>query len=205
MNLYLQHKPARVVDISFSKPKLEDPGVELLSETPQQRDQTPATLNEQTAFFKGLDQLYPRAVVLTTVFDKKKTEVTAKTQLPPIHVPEISHKDALYINKSPLTAPTAKQPIYTRHEGGIRVYPDDTDVNMVYVRIPATPNWVGASLNGQIVPNEADADYQNFELHPSEEPELIAKILAYSGVIIRAQDITQVGAAKEQQIIQDHG
>ena len=122
-----------------------------------------------------------------------------------IHVPEISHKDALYINKSPLTAPTAKQPIYTRHEGGIRVYPDDTDVNMVYVRIPATPNWVGASLNGQIVPNEADADYQNFELHPSEEPELIAKILAYSGVIIRAQDITQVGAAKEQQIIQDHG
>ena len=81
--MYLQHKPARVVDISFSKPKLEDPGKELLSETPQQRDQTPATLNEQTAFFKGLDQLYPRAVVLTTVFDKKKTEVTAKTQLPP--------------------------------------------------------------------------------------------------------------------------
>ena len=83
LNLYLQHKPARVVDISFSKPKLEDPGEELLSETPEQRDQTPATLNEQTGFFKGLDQLYPRAVVLTTVFDKKKTEVTAKTQLPP--------------------------------------------------------------------------------------------------------------------------
>jgi hypothetical protein len=44
--------------------------------------------------------------------------------------------------------------------------------------------------------------YKNFELHPSEEAELVAKILAYAGVIIKAADVTQVAAAKDQQITQ---
>ena len=122
-----------------------------------------------------------------------------------IIVDEVSHKDAAYVNLSPLTAPTATQPIYTRHEGGITVHPNGTVVKMVYVRIPATPNWIGATMMGQVIANTAHADYQNFELHPSEEPELVAKILAYAGVIIKAADVVQAAAAKEQQIRQDNG
>ena len=53
-----------------------------------------------------------------------------------------------------------------------------------------------------LIANLNDADYQNFELHASEEHELVVKILSYAGVIIRAADITQAAAAKEQQIIQ---
>ena len=120
---------------------------------------------------------------------------------------EVSHKDVHYINLSPLTAPVATQPVYTRHEQGLKVYPQN-DVNQIvmdYVRIPATPNWVGGSMGGQVIPNTQDSAYQNFELHPSEEPELVAKILAYSGLIIRAQDVLQAAAAKEQQIAQDNG
>ena len=64
------------------------------------------------------------------------------------------------------------------------------------------PNWVGGTANGQIVPNASDAGYKNFELHASEEHELVIKILAYAGVIIRAADITQAAAAKDQQITQ---
>ena len=41
-----------------------------------------------------------------------------------------------------------------------------------------------------------------FILHASEESELVVKVLAYAGVIIRAADITQAATAKEQQIIQ---
>ena len=44
--------------------------------------------------------------------------------------------------------------------------------------------------------------YKNFELHPSEEHELVVKILAYAGVIIKAADVTQAAAAKDQQITQ---
>ena len=120
-----------------------------------------------------------------------------------IHVDEVSDKDALYINLSPLTAPTATQPIYTRSEGGVRVYPDNTDVRMVYLREPAIPLWVGATTGGQLVVNTTDT--VDFELHASEEPELVAKILSYSGVIIRSQEVVQAAAAKEQQIGQDNG
>ena len=120
---------------------------------------------------------------------------------------EVSHKDITYINLSPLTKPVATQPVYVRHEQGLKVYPvnEINEIEVVYVRQPSTPQWVGASFRGQVIPNSSDASYQDFELHPSEEPELIAKILAYSGLIIRAQDVLQAGAAKEQQIAQDNG
>ena len=122
------------------------------------------------------------------------------TDLDATHVTEVSHMDALYINKSPLTAPTQSQPVFTRHEGGIRAYPDSTEVKIVYVRIPATPIWAGATLNGQLIIDQANS--QDFELHVSEEPELIVKILAYCGLIVKAQDVLQSAAAKETQIIQ---
>ena len=117
---------------------------------------------------------------------------------------EVSHKDIHYINLSPLTAPTKTQPVYTRHEQGLLVYPQNevTEISIVYVREPATPNWVGGTMAGQLIPNTDDSSYQNFELHPSEEPELVAKILAYSGVIVRAADVQQAAAVKEQQIQQ---
>ena len=117
---------------------------------------------------------------------------------------EVSHKDIPYVVLSPLTAPTKKQPVYTRHEQGLVLYPSNRidQINMVYVRVPATPQWVGGTMMGQLVPNPEDTTYQNFELHPSEEPELVAKILAYSGVIVRAVDVVQAASAKDQQIMQ---
>lgn len=121
-----------------------------------------------------------------------------------IHVEEISNKDLLYVNRSPLTKPTIKNPVHLRHEGGIVIYPTTgiSSINISYVRKPAIPNWIGGTTGGQVVPNTSATDYQDFELHASEEHELIIKILAYAGVIIRAADITQVAAQKDQQITQ---
>ena len=121
-----------------------------------------------------------------------------------IQAEEADKKRILYINRSPLTKPTTKNPVYIRHEGGIVMYPTTgiTDVLMSYIRKPAEPKWVGGTTAGQIVANESASNYQNFELHVSEFHELVVKILSYAGVIIRAADVTQVAAAKEQQIIQ---
>ncbi|MDA7991478.1 MAG: hypothetical protein MPJ25_00420 [Pirellulales bacterium] len=117
---------------------------------------------------------------------------------------EVSHKDIPYINLSPLTAPTKKQPVYTRHEQGLIVHPinDINEIKIVYVRVPATPQWLGVSMRGQLIPDRQQTGYQDFELHPSEEPELVAKILAYSGVLVRQPDVVQAASAKEQQINQ---
>ena len=41
---------------------------------------------------------------------------------------------------------------------------------------------------------------QNFELHPSEEQDLVYKILSLAGVVIRDAEVQGVGTGKEQQI-----
>jgi hypothetical protein len=121
-----------------------------------------------------------------------------------IHATEVSSQQILYLNRAPLTKPTINNPVYVRHEGGLVVHPTTgySNVDINYIRKPAEAKWVGGTLSGQIVANALAGDYQDFELHASEEPELVVKILAYAGVIIRAADITQAATAKEQQIIQ---
>ena len=121
-----------------------------------------------------------------------------------IHVEEISNKDLLYVNRAPLTKPTINNPVYVRHEGGVVIHPTTgiSSINISYVRKPAMPNWIGTTVAGQIIATPGHALYKNFELHPSEEAELVVKILAYAGVIIKAADVTQAAAAKDQQITQ---
>lgn len=118
---------------------------------------------------------------------------------------EVEHGKLPYILRAPLTSPTDAQPIYTRHQGGVIVYPTSYTgaVTMTYVREPATPNWIGGVMNGQIVASPGTTGYQNFELHASEEPELVAKILAYSGVLVRDQEAAQAGILASQSIKQD--
>lgn len=125
---------------------------------------------------------------------------------------EVSHAELPYINKAPLTAPTVKQPIYTRHEGGITAYPPALgDVTMVYVREPSLPSWAGGTAGGQLIALAANLRtaipgtttyYRNFDVHPSEEPLLVAKILGYAGLETRSQEVIQVAAGKDQQLIQ---
>lgn len=116
---------------------------------------------------------------------------------------EVSRKEIAYIEKSPLAASTTKQPKYVRREDGITIYPNSiTSISMNFIRKPAIPLWVGGAQDGQAVPNTAGAGYQDFELHPSEEPELVAKILAYSGVLIRDPEAAGAGAQATQSIQQ---
>jgi len=121
-----------------------------------------------------------------------------------IHASEVSSQKILYLNRSPLTKPTVNNPVYVRHEGGVVMYPTTgiTSIDINYIRKPAEVKWVGGTAGGQVVANTSASDYKDFELHTSEQHELVVKILSYAGVIIRAADVTQAAAAKEQQIIQ---
>ena len=121
-----------------------------------------------------------------------------------ISVQEVTNKKLNYINRSPLMKPTINNPLYVRHEGGVVIHPTSgiSSILINYVRKPADPQWVGGTTAGQVVANTSANTYKDFELHSSEFPELVIKILSYAGVIIRAADIAQVATAKEQQIIQ---
>ena len=138
----------------------------------------------------------------------------------PIMADEISHRDAHYVNLSPLTRPTASQPVFTRYEGGVIVFPETITegVTMTYVRTPVTPVWGFGYMQADMTlgpmpdpmaPTEEplydSSTSTNFELHQSDEQELVYKILSMAGVTIKQPDITGYGQGKEQQIAGTEG
>jgi hypothetical protein len=140
-------------------------------------------------YFAYPSDFYRLSVVSTTTGDQ--------------FIEEISNKKFLFVNKSPFTKPSITSPVYLTHENGLVIKPTGIpNVSVSYVRKPSEPQWVGGTANGQIIVNTSGVGFKNFELHPSEETELVAKILTFAGVTLRAPDLVQATAQKESQIIQ---
>jgi len=126
-------------------------------------------------------------------------------------VERVSQNKIFYLNSSSLTSPNISYPAYVL--GGannlitgntITVYPDTIigagKILSQYIRYPLDPNWTYSSLTGgEPVFDEGAADYQDFELPDSDEPNLVNKILQYAGVSIRDKDIAVFGNIQEQE------
>ena len=111
-------------------------------------------------------------------------------------------------NQSPLTAPTSFYPVYIYEGNKITLHPDnltgnnttDKVIQLNYLYFPADPKWgfdVDTEL-GHYVYNELDS--QDFEIHKSDQPLLIDKILGYAGVMTKDQFVMSLANGKEQQI-----
>lgn len=117
----------------------------------------------------------------------------------------VNKNEYLYITSSPIAAPGDDFPIYTKDENGFRVFGsselDNTaTVTCNYIKRPTKVEW-----KYQIVYGEAlyDATYSvNFQLHPSEEVELIMKILSLAGVLVRDLSIYQLAAQEDAMDVQ---
>ena len=109
---------------------------------------------------------------------------------------------------SPLTKWTKKRPIYTRsHDDNywrINIYPYPPDGNDVvyidYIKKPTSPNWGYVVVNDKALYNSTTS--QDFELHLSEESELVYRILAFAGIAIEKPQLTQMAAGFEQAKVQ---
>ena len=122
----------------------------------------------------------------------------------------LTRKEFLQINKSPLTKPSDAFPVYTELANGYDVQGrdefDGTDqstapkVNIEYIKIPTTVSWAGTLTNGVSLYNATNSI--DFELHNSEETELVIKILELAGVSTKQIDIAQYAAQKDVQGIQ---
>ena len=112
----------------------------------------------------------------------------------------IDHKAIRYVDLSPLTKPTDKQPVYTRTGNTLRVLPVTvTDITVEYIKdLENLPQISVVAING----DQRITVTNDFELVSSEEPELVAKILAYAGVSVRAVDVASAATQKEQSINQ---
>ena len=75
-------------------------------------------------------------------------------------------------------------------------YPKEGDTIVItYTEKPITPNWGYRVSNKNALYDPSST--VDFELHPSEENNLVFKILQMAGVSMKAQDIAQAAAGKE--------
>lgn len=114
-------------------------------------------------------------------------------------VQRLDRHDFYYVDRSKLTKPTAINPVYLYENQKLFIKPTSITSKVVvdYVRKPVDIIW-GITLGslGQYEYNEQSS--VNFELHESEQTEVILKILLYSGIIIRDNEIVQTAAALVQ-------
>jgi len=114
------------------------------------------------------------------------------------------------IGDSPLTRWSKQRPVYTRYSttgdfpDRIAVYPYPESGNNVYVsyiKFPQKPNW-----NYQMVQDTPfflnDDNSQDFELHPSEESELVYRVLALAGISIEKPSLVQAAMTVESMKVQ---
>ena len=120
-------------------------------------------------------------------------------------VEQIEQKKFLYINTSPLTAPTNERPIYTRNGNVITVYGSNgsiitAGVTCNYIKQPNSVTW-GYNVVAEKALYNAGTSV-NFELHNSEETKLVIKTLELAGIVINKPGLAQTAANKEQGIQQ---
>ncbi|MDH3878216.1 MAG: hypothetical protein OET18_10260 [Desulfobacterales bacterium] len=117
-----------------------------------------------------------------------------------IEIQRLQRTEFYNIDKSDLTLPSVNFPVYLFESGKLNIKPPsiETNVEATFLRKPKNVNW-GYSVGnlGQYIYDASSS--VNFELHSSEQVNVITNILLYSGIIIQDPTIIQVAAQKIQQ------
>ena len=129
------------------------------------------------------------------------SSISSTTQL-------VSKSDYNKIVRSKLTAPTKKNPIAyikpsstsptSTTSGVLKINPSPSSVLVNVLFKPVTPFWrFNTSTNNSYIYSSVDS--VDFELQPSEQSDIIMRILMYCGVIINDPTIIQAAAQDVQQ------
>ena len=108
------------------------------------------------------------------------------------------------INKSPLLKPISYSPIYTLKEdkNKLYLYPTSLEdpITVNYIREPDIVNWGSYDLSGGLLYDNTNS--VNFELHNSEEVNLVIKILGLAGITLKDPTLYQIAGAEDNKNIQ---
>jgi len=119
-----------------------------------------------------------------------------------IEVEEVERDEIIAMNTSALAKPTALRPVYTR-EGflSIKTYPSITS-NIVcnYTKKPTPPKWGYVVVSSKAMYDSSAT--MDFQLHESEEGDLVFKILQLAGITIKDLNLAQLAGQKEGSTIQ---
>ncbi len=127
----------------------------------------------------------------------------------------VTAKELLQLRRCPLVAPTDTMPVYVEKRnsatnantsfGVLNVFGSGSaektsDVLLNYIRKPSAPKWGYNIVFGEALYNYSTSN--NFELHTSEETELVMKILELASIAIEDIQLYQVTAGEESKNIQ---
>ena len=133
---------------------------------------------------------------------------------PHVHANRVSNKDfneiAATIKFPPLLKPTKTRPVCNLrknqlriHDGEGMVVPANKNVAVFYIRKPLDVVWGHVVIKqggGKALYNANTA--QHFEVHMSEETELVYKILKFAGSAMKREDIQRGASAEESKLVQ---
>ena len=118
-----------------------------------------------------------------------------------IVVEEAQQDEIFYLNQSYLTRPTAKRPMYVRNSiDSVTFYPSNITANCTYIKKPNKPSWGYVVVDSRAMYNPSNT--VNFQLHFSEESELVYKILKFAGLSMKRDDLAKGGQGLESLQVQ---
>jgi len=114
-------------------------------------------------------------------------------------VQRLDRHEFYYANQSRLTKPSTINPAYLYENQKLFVKPTSIidKIKVDYIRKPNNVEWTFTTGNlGQYQNNSLTS--VDFELHESEQTEVVLKVLLYAGIVIRDPQIVQAAAAQVQ-------
>ena len=123
--------------------------------------------------------------------------ITINTTNRTIEAENVKKSKLTYLNASKLTAPTTSFPVFYTEGSNIKILPNTiSSATIDYIKVPNDPIWgfTGGGASAYVYDSGSSTD---FELHPSEEVNLVTKILSYSGVMLKDPLVIQTAASKE--------
>ena len=117
-----------------------------------------------------------------------------------IELQKVGRKEYYNIIKSPLTKPTESHPIYLQEGNSLKIEPTTIGtINISFIKKPLPIKWNFTFNNNLAIYVYNVIGSTPFELHESEQTEVILRVLAYAGIVIRDPQIVQAATAEVQQ------
>ena len=117
----------------------------------------------------------------------------------------VDRKTFLQMQGVALVKPTDTKLIYIRNKYGIAVIGDDqktVGVTCNYISKPSIPSWTYVVVNKKALYNANAADHEHFDLHESEQTELVTRILALAGITLKDNSLFQIASSQTNSQIQ---
>ena len=141
-----------------------------------------------------------KLISITSIRDARTT--TGNVEKFKTNVEILKNSDFEEAVLSPLTRGTVDRPICTIYKNEIHCNPIQNQLEVSFYNTPVKPNWTYVVVNEKALYNATASDHRDFDLHQSEEKELVLKILLLAGVSIKDYNVAQLSSQEQIKDVQ---